>query len=179
MSSDFGEMADRVSDFSDELARQHERETEDAMEEMQSLVQAELRRGDSVARGVLVGDVREGTYGGSAVVSRHVHVPEWAKFTEHGTGARGKQDTLPSGESYEAPSPLPPLDPILTWAIEKNVSPREYDTVYGMVGAIQESIGEVGTKPHPFLRPVWYGTHGYRAVIRANRQAQRTALRRL
>jgi hypothetical protein len=177
--SDFGDMASRVSKFSDELERQHEQETKDAMETMAREVQVEIRQNDSVARRTLLTDVREGKHSGSAFVSRAVSVPGWAKYLEHGTGQRGRRDTQPGHEQYKAPNPLPPLDPILTWVMAKNITSTEYDSKQRLAEAIARTIGEQGTFPHPFLRPIWYGTHGYRAVIRANKQAQHTALRRL
>jgi hypothetical protein len=172
-------MADRVSDFRDNLEDEHESQTQAAMETIQSRVETEIQRNDSVARRVLISDVQEDAYSGSSLVSRHVHVPGWAKYVEHGTGQRGRRDTLPNHETYEAPDPLPPLDPILTWVLEKTLTSSTYDSKYALAEAIARSIGEQGTFPHPFLRVVWFGTDGWRAVKRANRRAQRRALRQL
>jgi len=180
MTTDFGEMASRVSDMRDELADQHERQTTDAMGTIRREVQATIRANESLARRVLVTDIKEDAYaGGDAFVSRHVHVPEWGKYLEHGTGQRGRRDTQPDHDQYKAPSPRPPLDPILAWVIAKNLTSDEYDSRTALAEAIARTIGEQGTFPHPFLRPVWYGTRGYRGVVRANRRAQRIALRRL
>jgi len=184
MASDFGEMADRIADLRDtHLPEAHEEATDETMGDLQDGVTAEIRKGDSVARGVLVSDVQHNTRDGSAshVTVQTVNVPEWAKYLEHGTGQRGRRDTLPDHESYTAPSPMPPFERILTWVVEKNVTPSAdgpYESQIELATAIQQRIGDVGTFPHPFLRPVWYGTRGYRAVVRANERAIARALRR-
>lgn len=180
MTSDFGDMAKRVSRLPDELEREHRDATTDAMSTIQRGVQAELRKNDSVARRVLVGDVRhDRPPGHPEMVARSVNVPEWAKYLEHGTGLRGRTDTQPDHETYNAPNPLPPLDPILTWVVAKNLSSDEYDSQTALAQAICETIGDEGTFPHPFLRPVWYGTNGYRNVVQQNVNAISRALRRL
>jgi hypothetical protein len=181
MTSDFGEMADRVGDFRDELEEQHEQRTKDAMGEMRVSVRNRIAQNDSVARQQLVRDVRESPTGnGASLVERAVSVPEWAKYLEHGTGQRGKRDTQPDHESFSAPSPMPPLENIIEWIIAKNITPTEYDTTYGLASAIQETIGNVGTFAHPFLRPVWFNARtGYKHVVRENHRGLKIALRRL
>jgi hypothetical protein len=180
MASDFGNMASRVEKLSRDLEREHENATEDAMDTMQTQVRNEIGKNDSVARSNLIRDVRESRDVASEfLVERSTHVPEWAKYLEHGTGSRAQRDTLPDHESYPAPSPMPPLERIVTWIVAKNITPREYDSTYGLAKAIQETIGAVGTFPHPFLRPVWHGTYGWLNVVRENKRGMKRALRRL
>ncbi len=177
--SDFGDMAKRVGRLSDKLEEEHERATKESMGTIQTEVQNEIRANDSVARQVLVSDVRENRYTSSKMVARSVNVPEWAKYLEHGTGPKAREDTQPDHEQYKAPDPLPPFDPILTWVIAKNLTSEEYDSKTALAEAIMQSIGEEGTYPHPFLRPVWYGARGYQNVVQANKNAMTRALRRM
>jgi hypothetical protein len=178
--SDFSDAAKRVSRLRDNLEDGHERATKESMGTMQTGVQSAIRGNDSVARGVLVNDVSEGELpSATAMVARAVGVPEWGKFLEHGTGSRGGRTQYPDDDTYSAPSPLPPLDPILTWVVAKNLTPDEYDSQYALAEAIARTIGEEGTFPHPFLRPTWYSPSlGYRNVIDENVRAMRRALRR-
>lgn len=179
MTSDFEQMAKQVNNLRDNLEDEHERATEDAMSDMRGMVQGEIRKQDSVARGVLVSDVRAtATTNYETFVEQSVHVPEWAKYLEHGTGQRGQRDVLPDGETYAAPDPVPPIEHIITWIVEKGITPTEYDTVYGLASAIQDTIGMVGTFAHPFLRTTWWGPFGYQHVIDANVNAMSRALRR-
>jgi hypothetical protein len=178
MASDYGRMASRVSDLRDNLEDKHERATESANERMQNEVRNELVSERSVARTTLLRDIRESESAGSQMVSRSVHVPEWGKYLEHGTGARAREDTLPDHESYPAPSAAPYYD-ILEWMKAKPVPPQEYDNVEDAAAAAAKTIMDEGTFPHPFLRPAWYGTYGYRKIIEANKNAISRALRRM
>jgi len=173
-------MASRVKKLRRNLKDEHENATEESMTDLRNAVRTNLRSNDSVARNVLINDVwhtQEQSY--EQFVARSVSVPGFSKYVEYGTGSRGRTDPLDGHKQYPKPTPGPPIDSIITWIVEKNVTPREYDTIYGLAGAIQETIGEIGTFPHPFLRPSWHGPQGYQNVIRANKLAIRRALRRM
>lgn len=180
MTSDFSDMASRVSDFRDDLEDEHEDATEESMGKLQNVIRENLISNDSIARSTLLRDIDEVLDTQQPqMVARAVTMPDWAKFLEHGTGPRAQRDTLPDHDQYKAPSPGPPIERILTWIVAKNITPTEYDTVYGLAEAIVEVIGEQGTFPSPFYRPAWHGTQGYQNVIQANKHAQKRALRRL
>lgn len=179
MASDFGDAAKRVSQLRDRLEDGHERATRESMSDLKNEVRTQLSSNRSVARGVLLRDIRDGDSAGyPQFVARAVSVPGWARYLEHGTGFRARRDTLPNHDSYKAPDGLPPLNPILSWVIAKNITSEEYDSRYALAQAIRETIGEQGTFPHPFLRPSWFGGQGYRNVITANKRAMRRAVRR-
>lgn len=179
MASDFSKMAKKVGRFRDNLEDEHEQATERAMKTIRREVDATVRGNDSLARRVLVSDIQHDEKQlPQFFTARSVNVPEWGKYLEHGTGARGRTDVQPSHDQYKAPDPLPPLQPILTWVIAKNLTSDVYDSKTALAEAIQQTIGDRGTFPHPFLRPVWYGTYGYRNVIDENKRAYRRAWRR-
>jgi hypothetical protein len=174
--SDYADMARRVGNFRDELEHQHERATREAMEAMQAEVEHIVRRNDSVAREILVSDVQESSMPTAKLLRRSVHVPEWGKYLEHGTGQRA--GTQWSGdESYPAPS-YPPYEEIREWAFEKPIQPRKAD-IRTVAAWIAEDIAEEGTFAHPYLRPGWYGPKGYQHVIDENVRGMQRALRRL
>jgi hypothetical protein len=175
--SDYADMARRVGNFRDELEHQHERATREAMEAMQAEVEHIVRRNDSVAREILVSDVQESSMPTAKLLRRSVHVPEWGKYLEHGTGQRA--GTQWSGdESYTSPD-NPPFAAIREWAHAKPIVPRQYDSIDAASAAIAQSIAEEGTFAHPYLRPGWYGPKGYQHVIDENVKGMRKALRRL
>lgn len=177
--SDYSDAADKVAKLRDELADQHDKATESSMEDMERAVQAQIRRNDSVARRVLVNDTDTDAKPSPLLVAYSVNVPLWAQYLEHGTGQRARRDTQPDHRQFDAPDPLPPLDPILAWVVKKNLTSDTYDTKTALAEAIARTIGEEGTFPHPFLRPVWFsGRRGYRRVIRANKRGMARALRR-
>lgn len=181
MTTDFGDMADRVGKLRDRyLPEEHEKATNDATAQLRDEVENNVRQNDSVARKNLVNDVQhDKDVRPSAMVAHAVSVPEWGKYLEHGTGLRSRRDTLPDSENYPAPSPMPPFEAIMSWVLAKNITPRKYDSKYALAEAIQKRIGEVGTFPHPFMRPAWWGTYGRQYIKRQNRLAQRRALRRM
>lgn len=177
--SDFADAAKKVSRLRDRLEDGHERATKESMGELKNETRYQLSQNGSVARSVLLRDVERGPSAGHPqFVAQAVSVPGWARYLEHGTGQRARRDTLPDHKTYSAPDPLPPLDPILTWVIAKNISSGEYDSKTALAQAIASTIGNQGTFPHPFLRVVWYGGQGYRNVIAANKRAMRRAVRR-
>lgn len=180
MTSDFSDMADRVRDLKDDLRDGHREATRKAMRRMVTAVENTIQYNRSVARRNLVNDVQEDPQAGGAntISERSVHVPEWAKYLEHGTGPRGGGTRFPDDESFAAPS-KPPYQYIKTWAQAKGIVPRKYETVDDLASAIAVTIAEEGTFPHPFLRPTWYGPRGYRTVVNENKQAMRRALKRL
>lgn len=177
--SDFSDAAEKVADLRRNLREEHQNATEESMDEMGNRITQEVRFNDSVARENLVNDIHSGRASGQdTFVAQRVHAPDWAKFVEYGTGQRAREDTLPEHKSYRAPNPLPPYQPILTWVIEKGIIPNTMDSQYELAKAIQIQIGNLGTYPHPFMRSVWYGPKGFRAVTNANEQAIERALRR-
>lgn len=179
MPSDFGKISQKVSRFRDNLEDEHNRATEESMEELRVEVRNTISSNNSVARGTLIRDVRENeTPQRPQMVARSVNVPRWSRYVEHGTGIRARRDTLPDHEQYKAPDPMPPIEPIETWVIAKNITSDEYSDPLSLAKAVQRDIGEMGTAPHPFMRPAWYGSRGYRNVIDANKRAFRRAWRR-
>lgn len=179
--SDFLDAARRVGDLKDDIEDAHENATRSSMKTMQQEVRGQIRANDSVARRVLVTDVREGVQSLSTpntLAERAVHVPEWAKYLEHGTGQRGRNTRYPDDERYPAPGGLPPFNAILTWVIAKNLQSDTYDSKYALAEAIMNTVAEEGTFPHPFLRPVWHEKRGYTNVIEQNKRAWKRAIRR-
>lgn len=77
-----------------------------------------------------------------------------APFVEYGTGLRQGSGAPNEGTQFPAPS-VPPTDSIATWMIQKGVTPREYDTIYGAAAAIAEDIARFGNRAHPYMRPAW------------------------
>lgn len=172
--SDFGNMADRVRNLKDDLRDGHKEATKESMGGLRAAVRLALRRNDSVARSVLIGNVQEDPQPPrtqDTITERSVHVPEFAKYLEKGTGSKGV------GE-FKAPS-NPPYAAISEWAHAKPIVPRKYDTIDDAAAAIAQSIAEEGTIPHPFLDPAWNGPRGTRSIIDANVRAMRRALKRL
>jgi len=173
--SDFSEMAKRLRDLTDDLRDEHKEATRDATRSMRTQTRVQLVRNDSVARGVngLLGDIRErrGDSDPAVLTARTVDMPEWAKYLDRGTGARG-------ASQFKAPS-NPPYQAIRKWAHAKPIVPDEYDTIDEAAGAIANTIAEVGTFGHPFISETWNGPRGYRHVVDKNHQAMKRALRRL
>jgi len=180
----FSDFADDVAELRRDLDNAYEDATEDAMESMEREISQELRQNDSIAREVLYRAIQTGDPA-REIDGRHVHstavkMPDWARYLEHGTGQRAVGDTLPDHNDYEAPDPGPPYEKILRWIVAKNLQPREYDTQYGLAEAIQDTIAQLGTFPHPFYRPVWYSRRrGYESVVDENHRALKRELRRL
>ena len=167
----YSDMATKVRRFRDNLEDEHESATKDAMETVQTELRAALRMNDSVARPVLIHDIREGEHPTDPqMVSRRVHLPEWAKYLEHGTG-------IFSDDGYPPPS-NPPFESIRTWFIRKNLTPDKYDSVDSASAAIAEQIATIGNERHPFIGPTWDGPFGKSAVVDANKLAIRRAARR-
>jgi hypothetical protein len=180
MPTTFSKMAERVADAAEDMRDAHEDATEDGIDDLQNSVRRNLIGEDSVARAQLLRDIRTAktTIDHPRAFGSHaVHLPDWAKYVEHGTGTRGAGDTLRGSIPYPAPSGLPPYDAILTWVIAKNVQPTAYDSQYALAEAIQRTIGEQGTYPHPFIRPAWRGPRGKRNIIARNRAALRDVKR--
>jgi len=181
MTRSFNEASKDIVDLRDDLIDRHDDATEDAIDTLQTSVRRNLVEEDSVARSVLLRDILTGRAippDPQAFTSRAVHLPDWAKYVEHGTGERGATDSLRGSIPYPEPSGLPPFDPILTWVIAKNIVSPEYDSQYALAAAIQETIGERGTFAHPFIRPAWRGPRGRQNIIQQNRRAMRRAVRR-
>ena len=181
--SDFSDMADRISKFRKSWKEGVSETTVQAVERMEREVAIQLRTmNNSVARGNLLRSIaseRQPTTG-DVLVAVSVTAPSWGKYVEYGTGLRGRRDTQPNHEQYKSASPKPPIDPILTWVLAKNIVPREYDSQESLAYAIQETLGELGQIPRPFMRPVWFSQrHGYKSVVTDNHLELKKQLRRL
>ena len=180
MALSFGDGAKKVLELRDELAENHDDATKDGIDTLQRSVRRHLLRQDSVARTTLLRDIKTGrslSTDSKTITARAVHLPDWAKYLEHGTGERGQTDTLRGSIPYPEPSGLPPIDPILTWVVAKNLTSPNYDSQYALAAAIQRTIGEKGTFPHPFIRPAWRGARGKKNIVRLNRLAMGRAVR--
>lgn len=181
MTISFSKGAEKVADLADELEDEHEDATKDSIQTLHNSVRRHLTTNDSVARTELLRDIKY-----SPSVSEHprtftshaVHLPDWSKYLEHGTGSRGATDSHRGSIPFPSPQGLPPFQPILTWVIAKNLQSTEYNTRYGLAAAIQETIGDEGTFPHPFIRPAWRGPRGKRNIISKNLAAMKHAVRR-
>ncbi len=174
--SDFGDMADRISDFRKSWKEGTSETTVDAVRTMQSAVEVELSLNNSVARPELINsiDLETNPSPSDALITASVTTPEFAKYVEYGTGSRGRIRKEPNKEYYPAPDPMPPIEPIKTWAKAKS-SVDESDAY-----AIQKTIGEQGQYPHPFMRPVWFDDRkGYENVVNENHKELKKQLRRL
>jgi hypothetical protein len=183
----FDGMARRVREFKEDLDDELDDATESGIDTLQSELRLNLQAQDSVARGVLnyqIDDDRGATT--PYIAAKHrILMPDWAKFLEHGTGPRGGMDSGPTTRYFKKPDPGPPLTPILSWVIAKNISPYggpedpDYEDQVELAEDIQDSIGREGTYPHPFIRPAWYGPRGYRQIIKRNELALKRTLRRI
>jgi len=183
MASDFGEMADRISKFRKSWKDGISDVTLDAVQQMEKAVTRQVANNDSMARPELINlidvDPNRATEG-DALIAASVEAPSWSRYVEYGTGPRGRERKQPNDVYYPAPDPGPPYDAILQWVLNKNITPVEYDSKYGLAGAIQETIAEQGQIPRPFMRPIWYDKRrGYRSVLTANHRELKRQLRRL
>jgi len=152
MASDFLTAADAVDDLIDDLKDEITDGVNEGMDDVQNIVRRNLRTNDSVARGVLYRRIRRQSrtlLDPTDFVSEAVTFPYWAKYVEYGNGI---------GSQYKAPDPMPPFAPILTWVLEKQITPRSdaIDSQYELAEAIQFAIGNQGTDAHPFVRPAWF-----------------------
>jgi hypothetical protein len=170
MASDFAIAANKVRDLKDDLEDGIEDSTEEAMGDMKQEVILTLASNGSVARPELSTDVRENRKPApQAITRRAVHVPNWAKYVEYGTGSQGEG-------KFEAPS-NPPFRAIRKWAYAKPIVPENGRSIYQASAAIAQSIADQGTEAHPFLRPTWRGERGYLNVIYEIRSEMRKILR--
>jgi len=171
--SDYSDMASRVRDYKNELKDEHETKTRESMQRMKIPIRGKIRENNSVARSNLVRDVRDSRVALEQYFAGHsVHVPEWAKYLEHGTGQVSDGTKASGAGSYDSPDGWADIEAIETWVTSKNITPRYYDTQSELARAIARTIGAIGNFPHPFLRPVWSNNSvGYQTVIDANVQA--------
>jgi len=179
MVTSFSKMADRVEELADDMADNFDDATDESTKALQNSVRRHLTSNDSVARGQLLRDIRRTNLAvtGNIATGYAVHLPEWAKYLEYGTGQRGQEDSARGSIPFPSPDPLPPFDPILQWVLAKNLTPTEYSGKYALAEAIQRTIGEEGTFPHPFIRPAWRGPRGKRGIIAANKDALSQSVR--
>jgi len=180
MSDSFANVAKRVEKLRDDLEDGFESTTRDETRKMEGEVQIELANNDSIAHGTLLDSVSYTERRGSPLlIHTSVEAAPWGRYVEYGTGSRASRDTQPNHRQYKSADPKPPLEPILSWVVEKGITPTEYDTQYGLAIALQETLGEMGQIPRPFMRPVWFdASRGYRAVVDANHDTLKSALRR-
>jgi len=180
MTDSFANVAKRVKKLTRNLNDGFQDATRTETRKMEGEVQLALVTNDSIARRELMRSVSYKHHRDSPLfMHTSVEAAPWGRYVEYGTGSRAHRDTQPNHRQYKAPGPKPPLQPILAWVVEKNITPTAYDTQYGLAIAIQETIGQMGQFPHPFMRPVWFDqSRGYRAVIDANHDAMKSALRR-
>lgn len=182
VADDFRDVAEQVGDLRDELADQTDEAVEDGMQRVTNEARSQLYLNDSVARGVTVSQLRttEQTPERPDTIGRYATVaPPYAAYVEYGTG-RSRQRGVVNEFRYKAPDPKPPFGPIYEWVVAKNIQPRsdEIETQTELAVAIQESIGDNGTRPHPFMRPAWASTGGKVNVVSETTQAIRRATRR-
>jgi len=172
-------MADRVEELADDMEDNFDAATDESTKDLQNSIRRHLTNNDSVARGQLLRDIRRTNVSvtGSVSTGYAVHLPEWAKYVEHGTGQRGAEDSMRGSIPFPSPDPLPPFDPILQWVLAKNITATEYDSKYALAEAIQRTIGEEGTYPYPFIRPAWRGPRGKRHIIASNKNALSRSVR--
>ena len=178
--SSISEIRKRVSDFKEDLPDSIEDSTREETRSMQGEVQIQLYQNDSVVFKNLLRDISiDEKRGSNALIHTGVTAPPWGRYVEYGTGQRASQDTSRNHQQYDSADPMPPYDPIIRWVTQKNVVPYEYESQYALARAIQQTLGELGQYPHPFMRPVWFDTsRGYKQIVRGAHNAMRTSLRR-
>lgn len=165
---DFGKAAKKVKRLKRNLDNEHEQATDNGMDKVQGELRRALSLNESVARGVLIRDIRRPTTTTTEAAHEVVSMPEWAKFLEEGTG---------TGSPYPAPS-YPPYAEIREW-FESPFGPEPLTgSITASTELVAESIAEDGTDPHPFIEPVWEGTFGADYITHLNRRAMSRALRR-
>lgn len=176
VASDFFDAGERVDDLIDDLEDGIDESTESGMETAAREVRRRVDDNDSIATGTLYGalaeEPTEQPTGGGIVAHQTIEIPDQYKPLEYGTGRYGP---------YPAPDPKPPLEDILTWVVAKGITPRSsgpYETQIGLAKAIQETIGMMGNRPHPFARPGWYGPRGREHVKREIASGMSRAVRR-
>lgn len=166
----FADVARNVERLADNLDDEHETATEQGMDHVQRQLRRALSLNNSVARTVLLRDIHRQTLPSTGVTHEQIHMPEWAKFLEHGTG-------IHSDKGYPAPS-IPPYGAIEEW-FESPFGPEpQKDSQSASVQAVAETIAAEGTEAHPFIDPVWQSTNGVDLLIRRNKRAMSRALRR-
>lgn len=170
MSNDFLDAAESVADLRDNLEDEITSAVIDGMNEVTDITKRNLRRNDSIARGNLRRGIlphHKAEAATTHIVESRLTFPDWAKYLEYGTGRHGR---------FPAPSGPVPYDNILTWVVEKNVQPRQYDSQYELAEALSVSIGEQGNRAHSFVRPAWF--RGVPLITTKARRAMRQATRR-
>lgn len=164
-------MAKRVKRFRKDLENEHKRATRESMATLRAQIRANLLANESVARGVLLSDIRNDkkAVGPKEAAKRAISMPEWAKYTEEGSGEKG------TGR-FPAPS-NPPYAAIREWA--QFVPEIESPVAVAQAIAGQSDTSPSGTAPHPFYGPAWDGPFGYQQVIEENRRAMHRAVNRI
>lgn len=112
---------------------------------------------------------------GTFIARSTVGVPGVYAYTEYGTGTYNDPT---SRYNFSSPDPAPPIEPIVRWITAKGITPREYDTTYGLAAAIQQTIGQFGTRAHPFMRPAWHDSRTKRDFRSEARTRVRAAVKR-
>lgn len=181
MSNDFIDMGERVDDLKDDLGDNIDSHVEDAVDDTAERAAHNVRRNDSRAHGELLAHLVTGAevHDPSKLASYKVSAPREYKVLEFGSGQRRDKT---ADKAYKSPDPKPPLEPILSWITAKGIQPDPdgpYDTQVGLAVAIQETIGDLGTRPHPFVRPAWYSQYGRTHIKGEARKAMRKSVRRV
>lgn len=186
--TDAHSLAEKVGDLRDNLDENLDSEVDEAMGDTADQVRQNISENDSVASGRLLqaADDDDAVGGPSTVTARKIAVPWWYHYPEYGTGARGGSTMWPDDKSFPSPSPIADVEAIQQYIDEKGITGRHYDESRRDNGdpsplawAIATTIGEIGTEPHPFMRPAWYGSsNGRQHVLDSAKRAINTSLRR-
>jgi hypothetical protein len=187
-------VAQQVRDVRDDMKENLQTAVPDAMEDTTEQAQTNVERNDSVATGALHDELdpvelEPGPHRSSnTVTSVRLRVPWPYMYVEMGTGLRGGASPYPDNEQYPSPSGVSDqmLANIQQWIEDKGVVGKFYSAAREpdgspspLANAIAESIVDFGTKPHPFLRPAWYGSrHGRLHVFKRMDRAMSRAVRR-
>lgn len=182
-------LADKVSDLRDDIESKASDGLDDGMEEASSEVRRQIDENDSIASGRLLSESKSGAGphdSPTTIASRRIAVPWWYRYVEYGTGAVGGSTPWPDDEQYPSPSPIANVEHIQRYIDMKGIEGRFYDAARRANGdpgplawAMARTIAAIGNRPHPFMRPAWYGsTRGRDGVISSVESRVNTAIRR-
>jgi hypothetical protein len=183
MTNDFIDASGIGDDLADELHDRLPDAVESGMGETHDEAVREVRRNDSDVGGSnpprvpLVTALHVAEKPTDAMATVALQAPERYANLEFGTGIY--HTGAPNGP-YATPDPHPPFEHILAWVVEKGITPDPsgpYDTQIGLAEAITFAIGDLGNKPHPFMRPAWRSPNGWRAIVDEASDAMSRAVR--
>lgn len=172
------QIEDLKSDMTDNIASAVTEGMDDTADEMQQTI----ADNDSIAsrRLYLEAKAENAATQGNVVERQKIRIPAVYKYVEYGTGPRGDgQFAAPDGVSPDM------LENLQSWIDDKGVIGRDYSATptpgedwSPLAEAIGRTIVEVGTNPHPFVRPTWRGTQGKEHVHNKIRRGINRAIRR-